>query len=323
MCRPSVVSVSGSGMSAIRPTGTVLTPPLAPPLRLHTAANKRLGRIARRVSKVVKDMRPIQAIKSLAAKVPAIKVPTIKVPAIKVPRIKVPRIKVPRIKVPRMKVPTIKIPAIKVPAMKIRAIKSKRGKVVETAAPVVETAAPVETTVAPPAKAAPWPGWTWKSMIPRAKVAQGEKKKVARGGGKKKKVAARIAAAFTSCFSRRAVVAEEEEEEYSLRLSVDSDESDGEMISVGNYPANSETTTSLTAPAEAANSEMVEMVERTNTSWTDEWFNQDLSQLSDLQLLAVFEMAVAHDIEPEVRPRTYADAAHGVPVHPRWSALRC
>ena len=119
------------------------------------------------------------------------------------------------------------------------------------------------------------------------------------------------------------VAEEEEEEEYSLRLSVDSDESDGEMISVGNYPANSETTTSLTAPAEAANSEMVEMVERTNTSWTDEWFNQDLSQLSDLQLLAVFEMAVAHDIEPEVRPRTYADAAHGVPVHPRWSALRC
>ena len=310
MCRPSVVSVSGSGMSAIRPTGTVLTPPLAPPLRLHPAANKRLGRIARRVSKVVKDMRPIQAIKSSAAKVPAIKVP-----AIKVPRIKVPRIKVPTIKVPTIKVPTIKIPAIKVPAMKIRAIKSKRGK-------VVKTAAPVETTVAPPAKAAPWPGWTWKSMIPRAKVAQGEKKKVARGGGKKKKVAARIAAAFTSCFSRRAVVAEEEEEEYSLRLSVDSDESDGEMISVGNYPANSETT-SLTAPAEAANSEMVEMVERTNTSWTDEWFNQDLSQLSDLQLLAVFEMAVAHDIEPEVRPRTYADAAHGVPVHPRWSALRC
>jgi len=224
-------------------------------LQLRPAANKRLGRITRRVSKVIKDMRPIQAIKSSAAKVQAIKVPKIKVPAIKVPKIKVPAIKVPKIK------------------------------------------------------------------VPRAKVAQGEKEKVALGGGKKK-VAARIAAAFTSCFSRRAVVAEEEEE-YSLRLSVDSDESDGEMISVGTYPANSETT-SLTAPAEAANCEMVERTTTSiTTSITDEWFNQDLSQLSDQQLLAVFEMAVAHDIEPEVRTRTYADAAHGVPVHPRWSALRC
>ena len=252
-------------------------------------------------------MRPIQAIKSSAAKVQAIKVPAIKVPAIKVPAIKVPAIKVPAIKVKDMRpIQAIKVTATKVKDMRpIQAIKSSAAKVQAIKVPKIKV----------PAIKVP------KIKVPRAKVAQGEKEKVALGGGKKK-VAARIAAAFTSCFSRRAVVAEEEEE-YSLRLSVDSDESDGEMISVGTYPANSETT-SLTAPAEAANCEMVERTTTSiTTSITDEWFNQDLSQLSDQQLLAVFEMAVAHDIEPEVRTRTYADAAHGVPVHPRWSALRC